>query len=220
MFVASRCDMAGAGDGDVPAGISSTLRATAAGVGCDEGTGGGTSDGGVVVRGGRRSRCRARRRRVRRRRAEGGRRDVRWRSPGQDRGGERAPETANDQDQEKKPGARAVGTNPVVGTSPIVGTRPGVGTIPVVGTTSVVGTRPVIDRIVRVVERLRDSERAILGVELTANRIDCIPVTLREGRCVIVRSAALPYPPTVLHPTSLLRRQACARHHASGRRLG
>src|SRR5687767_11899702 len=57
-------------------------------------------------------------------------------------------------------------------------------------------------------EFVRGSELAILGVELTANRVDFRPVTLREERSVVSRSAALPRPPTGIHPISVLTRQA------------
>jgi hypothetical protein len=105
--------------------------------------------------------------------------DVRRRSPNQvDRGSQCAGETANAQDEQDKPAPRALGTTSLFGSMLLV------------------------------LECPRDSELAILGVELTANRLDFRPVTLREERSVVSRSAALPRPTTGIHPFSVLTRQA------------
>jgi hypothetical protein len=104
--------------------------------------------------------------------------DVRRRSAHQvDRGSQCARETAYAQDEQDKSAPRALGTTSFVG------------------------------GMVLALESPRDSELAILGVELTANRIDFRPVTLREERSVVFRSAALPRPPTGIHPISVLTRQ-------------
>jgi hypothetical protein len=104
--------------------------------------------------------------------------DVRRRSAHQvDRGSQCARETAYAQDEQDKSAPRALGTTSFVG------------------------------GMVLALESPRDSELAILGVELTANRIDFRPVTLREERSVVFRSAAPPRPPTGIHPISVPTRQ-------------